>query len=109
MKKTIGAVLAVVLLTLGVTAAQQPAAPKDAKAATGSMPADWKARLDDVNARPDAVSVAAEKESLTFTSGPAGIYYKPDMKAAPNLHVAIAMLPASAAITTFLVSADALI
>ena len=84
MKKTIGAVLAVVLLTLGVTAAQQPAAPKDAKAATGSMPADWKARLDDVNAKPGAVSVAAEKESLTFTSGPAGIYYKPDMKAAQD-------------------------
>jgi hypothetical protein len=63
-------------------AAQQPAARGDAARATGALPDGWKARLDDVAAKPDAVRVAAEgKASLTFTSGPAGIYYKPDMKA----------------------------
>jgi hypothetical protein len=79
--RTIAATLAVAILTLGVSSAQQPAAPRAAKAATGALPAGWKARLDDANAKPDAVSVAEEKDSITVTSGPAGIYYKPDMKA----------------------------
>ncbi len=35
---------------------------------------------------------------------PASVAVEPDMNAAPNLHVAMAMLPASAAITTFLLS-----
>ena len=61
--RTIGATLAVAILTLGVPTAQQPATPKDAKAATGALPAGWKARLDDANAKPDAVSVAEEKDS----------------------------------------------
>lgn len=62
-------------------AAQQPAPARDAARATGPLPAGWKARLDDAAAKPDAVQVAAEKDSLKFTSGPAGIYYKPAMKA----------------------------
>jgi len=60
---------------------QTPAAPQDAARATGSLPQGWKARLDDAAAKPDAVRVAEEKNSLTFTTGPAGIYYKSDMKA----------------------------
>ena len=60
---------------------QTPAAPQDAARATGSLPDGWKARLDDAAAKPDAVRVADEKNSLAFTTGPAGIYYKPDMKA----------------------------
>jgi hypothetical protein len=79
--RTLGATLAVAILTFGVTAAQPPAPPQDTKAATGTMPADWKARLDDVSAKPNSVSVAAEKESMTITTGPAGIFYQPDMKA----------------------------
>ena len=75
------ATLAVAILALGATAAQPPATPKDAKAATGTMPAGWKARLDDVSAKPDSVNVAAEQESITVTTGPAGIFYKADMKA----------------------------
>jgi hypothetical protein len=83
MKNTIAAAMAVAILTLGVTAAQQPAVPADAKKAAGPLPADWKARLDDPNAKADAASVAAEKDSLTLTTGPngAGIFYKPGMKA----------------------------
>jgi hypothetical protein len=49
--------------------------------AAGMLPVGWKARVDDPAAPPNAVSVTAEKESLKFKSGPAGIYYKPDMKA----------------------------
>ena len=79
--RTLGATLAVAVLTLGVSTAQQPAAPTAAKAATGALPAGWRARLDDATAKPDAVSVAEEKDAITVTSGPAGIYYKPDMKA----------------------------
>jgi hypothetical protein len=62
--KVVIATLTVAILTFGATAAQQPAAPRDAKAAAGTMPADWKARLDDVGAKPDAVNVAAERESI---------------------------------------------
>ena len=79
--RAIGATLAVAILTFGVSAAQQPATPKDAKAAAGAMPAGWKARLDDANAKPDSVTVAAEQDSFTITTGPAGIFYKPEMKA----------------------------
>jgi len=61
--------------------AQQPASAQNAARATGPLPDGWKARLDDALAKPDAVRVAAEKDSFTFTSGPAGIYYKPAMKA----------------------------
>jgi hypothetical protein len=79
--RAIIATLAVAILTFGVTAAQPPAPPKDVKAATGAMPAGWKARLDDVNATPDSVSVTAEQNSLAITTGPGGVFYKPGMKA----------------------------
>jgi hypothetical protein len=67
-------------------AAQQPAGAKDAakkEAAKveANLPDGWKARVDDPAAAADAIRVALEKDSLTFTSGPAGIYYKPDMTA----------------------------
>jgi hypothetical protein len=81
MKRTLGAAVAVAILTVGGVAAQPPASRRDAQAATGAMPADWKSRLDDPAAKPNAASVAAERESLTFTTGPAGIFYKPGMKA----------------------------
>jgi hypothetical protein len=67
--------------TSQAAAAQAPAAPQDAAKATGSLPGGWKARLDDAAAKPDAIRVAAEENSVTFTTGPAGIYYKPGMKA----------------------------
>jgi hypothetical protein len=79
--RTIAATLAVSILTVGVWAAQQPATPADAKAAIGALPTDWRARLDDANAKPDSVNVVSEEDSLTITTGPAGIFYKPAMKA----------------------------
>jgi hypothetical protein len=79
--KTIGATLAIAILTFGVAAPQQPAPPKNLTAATGSIPADWKVRLDDAKAEPNSVSVVAERDSITITTGPGGVFYKPDMKA----------------------------
>ena len=85
--KTIAATLGVAILTFGMSAAQQPAAPKGLKAATGAIPSDWKVRLDDVNAPPNSVSVVAEQNSVTITTGSAGIFYKADMKAEKDYQV----------------------
>lgn len=79
--RRIGATAAVAILAFGVCAAQQPATPADAKAATGALPTDWRVRLDDPHAKPGTVSVTNEKDSITITTGPAGIFYKPAMKA----------------------------
>jgi hypothetical protein len=62
-------------------AAQQPAATKETAKVAANLPDGWKARLDDPSANADAVRVVADKASLTFTTGPAGFYYKPEMKA----------------------------
>jgi hypothetical protein len=48
---------------------------------SGKLPEGWQARFDDASAKPDQVIVEEKDKALTFTTGPAGIYYKPDMKA----------------------------
>jgi hypothetical protein len=70
--------LAVLACSPGVN---QAAAPKDTGKPTGTLPEGWKARLDDPAASLDAVRVTVEKDAVAFTTGPAGLYYKPDMKA----------------------------
>jgi hypothetical protein len=55
--------------------------PPDPARAAGNLPDNWKARLDDPSAPANSAAVAMERESLKFTSGPAGFYYKPNMKA----------------------------
>jgi hypothetical protein len=83
------------LLIASLTSAQPPA-PKPAQtppASTakkadpdkpvqggGKLPAAWKARFDDPGAKIEDVSVKEEPAALTFVTGPAGIYWKPDMK-----------------------------
>jgi hypothetical protein len=62
-------------------AAGQASPKQEAAKLEANLPEGWKARLDDPAAKTDAVRVTTERDSLTFTSGPAGIYYKPDMKA----------------------------
>jgi hypothetical protein len=70
-------------------AAEQPAAqgkPAEPQAAAKSstepdLPLGWKGRMDGAAAGGTATRVESEKDSLTVTSGPAGIYYKSDMKA----------------------------
>lgn len=71
-------------LTMSVSAVQhQHDADKTIKG-SGKMPEGWQARLDDPSAKPDAVVVKEEKNALTFTTGPAGIYYRPDKKVRGN-------------------------
>ena len=42
------------------------------------LPDGWKVRFDDASAKPADVLVEEKDGSLTFTTGPAGIYYKGD-------------------------------
>ena len=50
-------------------------------ALAGQLPDNWKVRLDDPKAPAAGAGLAMERESLKFTGGAAGFYYKPDMKA----------------------------
>ena len=47
----------------------------------GKLPAEWQARLDNAGASLEGVKLEAAGGGLHVTSGPAGIYYKPDQKA----------------------------
>jgi hypothetical protein len=87
---TIAAVIAAT--SLGSAAAQKPVAQAPAAPlhqhdadqpikGSGKMPAGWKVRFDDAAAKPEQVIVEEKDDTLTFTTGPAGIYYKPSMKA----------------------------
>src|SRR3569832_480390 len=62
-------------------AAQPPAPPAQPPAA--DLSGGWKARFDDDAAAGNGGTLRAdaEKDSVTFTTGPAAIYYKPDLKA----------------------------
>src|SRR5437762_5464949 len=46
----------------------------------GKLPAGWQARLDSANAKFEGVKFEATGAGFHVTSGPAGIYYKPDQK-----------------------------
>ena len=83
----IGGVL--MALTISLSAVQhQHEAYKSIKG-SGKMPQGWQARLDDPSAKPDAVVVKEEKNALTFTTGPAGIYYRPDKKVTGNYELKV--------------------
>jgi hypothetical protein len=83
--------VAVLIPTAQQSSPQQPA-PKAAAAhqhdaeqpvkGSGKMPDGWKVRFDDAAAKPEQVMVDEKDGTLAFTTGPAGIYYKPGMKAA---------------------------
>src|SRR5215471_5878796 len=45
---------------------------------SGKLPAGWKVRFDDAGAKPEDVLVEEKDGTLTFATGPAGIYYKGD-------------------------------
>ena len=88
MRNTLAALLSLALVACSQPAAQQP--PPTTRAAaipSGSLPDGWKARLDDPAAKPDTVSMTAEKDAIVITTGPAGIYYKPDVKAEKDYSV----------------------
>ena len=90
MRNTIVAALAVALAAVTSAAAQQkptPAAPDKPVAGSGKLPGDWKARFDKPDAGIETVAVTEETGALTFKTGPAGIYYKPNMKAGNDYEV----------------------
>src|SRR6188508_988812 len=77
----ISATLALGAIACSTPAADPPAAVRDAAQAVGNVLDSWKKKLDDPSAKPDSVSLSAERDAISITSGPAGIYYKSDMKA----------------------------
>jgi hypothetical protein len=90
MRNTISVALALALTTFTVGSAQQKPTHADAdKPVTGSgkMPGDWKVRFDKPDAMIETVDVKEEKDALEFKTGPAGIYYKPSMRAAGDYEV----------------------
>jgi hypothetical protein len=80
--------LCVLMVFTMSAAAQHQHDPDKTIKGTGKLPDGWQARLDDQAAKLDAVAVKVEKDTLTFTTGPAGIYYKADMKGSGNYDVA---------------------
>ncbi|HEX9366543.1 MAG TPA: hypothetical protein VF921_07945 [Vicinamibacterales bacterium] len=93
MRTPIAAALALALATMTtVTAGSAQQKPTHADAdrlvqGTGQLPSGWKARLDKPDAKLDTLKVLAEQNALEFQTGPAGIYYKPNMKAANDYEV----------------------
>ena len=90
MRTLTAAALAVGLTAITTASAQQKPTHADADKpvqGTGEMPIGWKARLDKPDAKLNTVRVTAEKDALEFQTGPAGIYYKPDMKAEKDYEV----------------------
>jgi hypothetical protein len=69
--------------------AQHPASHDSGQAIKGSgaLPQGWQARLDDPAEKLTAVDVKEEKGTLTFMTGPAGIYFKPGLKGEGDFEV----------------------
>jgi len=57
---------------------QHPHAAENQIHGSGKLPDGWKARFDDAGAEPQGVAVDEKDNTLTFVTGPAGIYYKGD-------------------------------
>jgi 3-keto-disaccharide hydrolase len=89
MRIPITALIAFALGLADVSLAPEQSAPKpappqhahDTGAAikgSGKLPAGWNVRFDDPSAKVEQVVVEEKDGSLTFTTGPAGIYWKND-------------------------------
>jgi len=66
----------ILLIALSLTGVQH--ATQNQIHGNGKFPTGWKARFDDASAKPEDVIVEEKDAALTFTSGPAAIYYKGD-------------------------------
>jgi len=66
----------ILLIALSLTGVQH--ATQNQIRGNGKFPTGWKARFDDASAKPEDVIVEEKDAALTFTSGPAAIYYKGD-------------------------------
>jgi len=78
---------ALIFAALAVSAAAQHQHDPDTSVKGGKLPAGWQARLDNGATTIEGVALAEDKGALTFTTGPAGIYYKPSMKGSGNYQV----------------------
>jgi hypothetical protein len=67
--------------TLAQTANQHEHDPDKMVQGGGKLPAGWQARLDNSGAKLDAVKFETSGNGFHVTSGPAGIYFRPDQKA----------------------------
>lgn len=81
MKKLILAI-AVVGIAVMPLVAQHAADPDKKVAGGGTLPSGWKGRLDSGDASLAGVKAMAMGGGVHFTTGPAGIYYRPADKAA---------------------------
>jgi hypothetical protein len=81
--------VALIAAALAIPAAQQPASHHAHAQIKGSgrLPTGWQARLDDPAEKLTAVDVKQDKGTLTFTTGPAGIYFRPGMKGEGDFEV----------------------
>jgi hypothetical protein len=80
--------LALIASAMGAQAPKHPAAHDTNQIkGSGKLPDGWNGRLDEPDQKLTAVDVTEEKGTLTFTTGPAGIYYKPGMNAQGNFQV----------------------
>jgi hypothetical protein len=87
MRNALAIAMAIATVSAG-SAQQKPTHAADKLVqGTGQMPGGWKARLDKPDAKLSTVKVTEEKDALEFETGPAGIYYKPDMKAEKDYEV----------------------
>jgi hypothetical protein len=66
------------ILFLGLSLGGLPHAVQNDIHGHGNLPTGWKARFDDASAKIRDVVVDEKDGTLTFTTGPAGIYYKGD-------------------------------
>lgn len=67
-----------VFLALALAAGVSQAQHAPAAIHGGTLPEGWKVRFDDASATTEEVVVDEKDGALTFTTGPAGIYYKGD-------------------------------
>jgi hypothetical protein len=82
--------LALALTTVAAGSAQQKPTHADVDKpvqGSGKMPGEWKVRFDKPDAKLETVDVKEEPAALEFKTGPAGIYYKPGMKADKDYEV----------------------
>ena len=77
MRYIIAATLALGAIACSTPAADPPAAVRDAAQAVGNVLDSWKKKLDDPSAKPDSVSLSAERDAISITSGPQGFTTSP--------------------------------
>jgi len=77
MKSFLSAVLFAIIGVTVATAQGQRSDHDQMQKSGAPLPPGWMVRLDSGSTKPDGVSVMPMGDGLHFTSGPAGIYYRP--------------------------------